>query len=51
MEELYKKEKKKRKKKKPGPHVKVIIQNQALTQHFSKSKALPPILTCSACCL
>lgn len=28
----------------PGPHVKVITQTHALTQHFSQSKAHPPSL-------
>lgn len=35
----------------PGPHVKVITQAQALTQHFSSSEALPPHHSSLACSL
>lgn len=42
---------KKKQQERPGPHVKVITQIQALTQHFSTSEALPPQLSSTACSL
>lgn len=42
---------KKKEGERPGPHVKVITQTQALTQHFSSSEALPPHLSTQACSL